>query len=312
MRSHQAEAPVRECGAKDQVSRVRALTEGAGLRRVARIILAVVALAAACGAAACARPAEPAPVPKIKPPAIKTAGVLTAGVDLGYPPFAGEDHGVRAGLDIDVAAALAERLGLKLALVGASPKDAARKLDSGVVDVVIAALPIDQSLITDVTFAGSYAVDAPVFFVAVESSRSPAPEPLTLDTLGDRRLAVQEGSASGWRMVAEFGDEGVQHFATLRLAFEALTAGQVDAVAADGIVGAYIARDLPTVRYAGQAGPAVPLGVAVRKDATELETAVREALDGLAADGVLDAVRSKWATPLPEPVIERAEETTTP
>lgn len=282
------------------------------MRRGARIVLATLVLVASCTAAACTRPTEPAPVPKVKPPLIKTAGVLTAGVDLGYPPFAGEDDGVRAGLDIDVAAALAERLGLKLALVGASPKDAARKLDSGAVDVVIAALPIDQSLITEVTFAGSYVNDAPVFFVAVEGTASPDPEPLTRDTLGDRKIAVQEGSASAWQMIAEFGDEGVQHFATLRIAFEALEAGQVDVVVADGIVGSYLARDFDTVRYAGQAGPTVPLGVAVRKDATELETLVRKELDGLAADGVFEAVRSKWATPLPEPVVERAEETTTP
>ncbi|MDH4140496.1 MAG: hypothetical protein OEV43_07985, partial [Coriobacteriia bacterium] len=50
---------------------------------------------------------------------------------------------------------------------------------------------------------------------------------------------------------------------------------------------------------AGQVEPATPVGVAVKQDATELEDAVRSALDELAAGGVMETIRTKWVGDLP-------------
>jgi polar amino acid transport system substrate-binding protein len=89
-------------------------------------------------------------------------------------------------------------------------------------------------------------------------------------------------------------------YPTLREVFEALRDGEVDAVACDAVVGAYLARDFPGVVFVEQYGPAAPVGVLVATDAQDLEVKVREALDSLAADGVLDAIRTKWVGGLPE------------
>ena len=84
-------------------------------------------------------------------------------------------------------------------------------------------------------------------------------------------------------------------------------------MAGDGLVGAYIARDLPAVRYAGQLGPASPWGVAVSADDTKLSDAVRTALDSMAGEGVLSAIRAKWAGDVPTfAVPTAADETGTP
>lgn len=275
------------------------------MRRAAAALVAAVLL---FGAAGCTpKPAEKA-TPKIAPPVVGKAGVLRAGVDLTYPPFGGADKGVNAGLDVDVAAALAERLGLTLELSSVQPSMAVSALESGTVDVVIAALPIDGELLADVTFAGSYVADGPCFFVAAEADAgtdtAAAVETLTLDTLGERAIGVQEGSASYWLVEDRLGEGTAIKFPTLREAIEALDSGTISVAIGDGMAGGYIARDFPRVRFAGQASTARPLGVAVRKDATELETAVREVLDALAADGVLDQLRSKWVTPLPELAVE--------
>ncbi|TLM80213.1 MAG: amino acid ABC transporter substrate-binding protein [Actinobacteria bacterium] len=276
-------------------------------------ILAVALLAAA----ACSPKPEAKLTPKVAPPVIGQPGVLRAGVDLGYPPFGGTDKGVNAGLDVDVAAALAERLGLTLQLVSVTPSDAVAALTSGTVDVVIAALPVDGPLLADVTFAGSYVSDGPCFFTADESApgtasaaTSVAPaavETLSIDALGERAVGVQSETASYWLLEDELGPGVAIVFPTLREALQALSEHQLAVVVADGLTASYIARDFPNVRYAGQAASAKPLGVAVAKDATGLEEAVREALDGLAADGVLDQLRSKWSTPLPELEVERTE-----
>lgn len=258
-------------------------------------VAAVLAAAVAFGGVGCGAEPEEQLQPKIAPPVIGTAGTLRAGIDLTYPPFGGTDKGIQAGLDADVAAALADRLGLRLEIVSVTPSTTVSALESATVDVVIAALPITDSLLADVTFAGTYVTDGPVLFAAGADEAT-----ITLDTLGERAVGVQEGSASFWLVEDALGEGGAVTFKTLRDAFTALREGTVGVVVADGIVGAYLARDFPEVRIAGQAAPATPLGVAVRKDATDLEAAVRGALDELAADGVLDQLRSKWATPLPE------------
>jgi len=80
----------------------------------------------------------------------------------------------------------------------------------------------------------------------------------------------------------------------------ALADGEVTAVGGDAIVGAYIAHDLEGVRYAGSLLPATPLGIAVSAENPKLADTVRLTLDGLAADGVLRAIRYKWVGGLPK------------
>ena len=235
--------------------------------------------------------------PKVAPPVIKKAGTLRVGIDLSYPPFGGVDKGKQAGHDLDVAGALAQRLGLTLAVVDVKPAEAATALTSGVVDAVFS-VPFSEAGIANVSLAGSYLTDAPAFFVATEGTASVEPS-LTVDNLGAGKIGVQEGSSAYWRLASEVGTQGAVIFPTLREAIAAADKGKVKVVAGDAIVGAYIIRDFPKIQFAGQLDSAVPLGVAVTADNTKLGDTIREALDGLAADGVLKAIRQKWVGGLP-------------
>jgi ABC-type amino acid transport substrate-binding protein len=264
-------------------------------RRLIALSLAFVLAGAVAG---CSKEPE-APVldPTIAPPVIGTAGVLRVGVDLKYPPFGGTDQGVDAGIDVDIAAAIAERLGLMLQLVSVEPGQVASALSEGRVDISLGATPITEAILADVSTAGSYLVDGPALFSVVESG-TPAPAH-TLGTLGGLRVAAQKESAAFWAIEADYGEGYVTAFDTLRAALDALAAGEVDVVAGDAAVGAYIARDFDDIRIVGQIGSATPLGVAVKKDATELEAEVRAVLDTLAAEGVLDTITRKWLGEFP-------------
>jgi ABC-type amino acid transport substrate-binding protein len=166
------------------------------------------------------------------------------------------------------------------------------------VDIALGATAITDAVLADVSTAGSYLVDGPAIF-AVETS--PAVEAtLTPNDIVGKRVGVQKESAAYWTLESDYGEGFATPYATLREAFDALKAGQIDLVVGDAAVGAYILRDYEGIRFAGQFGPAKPLGVLVRKDATELETRVRETLDALASEGVLDAIRTKWLGDLPE------------
>lgn len=285
-----------------------------GFMRFGTAIVFVFALAAM---AACAPAAQEAVMePKLAPPAITTAGVLVAGVDFEVPPYAGKDDGRKAGMDIDVAAALAEQLGLSLETVQVAPSQAATALADGTADIVLS-MPLDEASVLGATIAGTYASSGPAFFVASDdASGSPeatasadtsggtepaaAVEMLTLGSLGSLKVGAQQDSASFWLLEYELGEGTVEAFPTVRAAFDALAAGQVDVIASDALVGAYIARDFAGVRFAGQPTQATLLGVGAAVDNTELADMVQVALDKLAADGVLDAIRAKWVGELPQ------------
>jgi len=264
--------------------------------RIRRLFILCVAIAV-LAVAGCAKEAEePTVEPKIAPPVIADAGVLRAGVDLSYPPFAGVDSGVEAGLDVDIAAAIAERLGLTLQLVDVGA-DGAAAIEADDVDIALGALPITEAVLANVTFAGSYLVDGAASFSYEESSTGDVDGGITV--LSSQKVGAQRGSAGYWQLESEYGEGFTVAYDTLREAFDALVAGEVDVVIGDAAVGAYLARDYQGVVYTGQFGPGTPVGVALAKDATELEEVIRETLDALVAEGVLDTIKTKWLGSLP-------------
>lgn len=275
------------------------------MSRASRLTALLLALALIGAVTGCNKASEePELQPTITPPAIGSAGVLKVGVDLDYPPFAGTDGGAKAGIDIDVAAAIAERLGLKVELVDIKPDKMASALADGKVDIVLGGVSITDIVVADAATAGSYVVDGPGIFSLVTEGSTPAT--LTASALPGKRVGVQKSSASFWRLESDFGADFATSFDTLEKAFEALEAGELDLVVADAAVGVYMARDFDGVRFVGQYGAAQPLGVAIRKDAGELEAQVRAALDELAADGTLDAIRGKWLGDLPKLEVPQA------
>jgi ABC-type amino acid transport substrate-binding protein len=263
--------------------------------------LGAVALASGCGG----KDAGSGLKAKLATPVIVKEGVLIAAIDLSYPPFGGTDKGKKAGLDIDVASALAEKLGLKLEIMDAKPEAGAALIRGKKADVMIAALPIDRAVELDVAFAGSYVNDGPAAFSANEAT-------MTVDSLAGRTVAVQKESASWWLLAEAYGEDALIAMPTLRDALGAVASGQAEFAAGDGIVGAYLMRDFPTLRFNGQLAPAVPLGVAVGKEGPALEAAVRTALDELAAQGVLETLRRKWMGDVPRLTGASAEASATP
>lgn len=261
------------------------------LHRFGALVLAAAMVSALIG---CTPADDPAPAlePVIGPPVIGKEGVLRVGVDLDHPPYAGVDQDRKAGIDIDIASALATELGLEVEFVEVGLAEAASALAAGDVDMVMS-VPFTEAAVLELAFAGWYTETGPALFSSAEETQ-------TAQVLGGEATAVQEGSESYWDLSFSLGEDALFVTDSLREAFEALDRGDVAVVAGDALTGAYLLRDFPDLGYAGQIGPATPLGIVVAPDATDLEVAVRGALDALAAAGVLDTVRAKWVDDLPE------------
>lgn len=263
------------------------------MRRVARVALSLaVSLVLLVALSACSKDKVAETEPKVTPPAIKQEGVLLAGVDLSTPPFAGEDDGEKAGIDIDVASALAGSLGLEVEFVDVKPSEAATALAEGKVDVVLS-VPLATADLTRMSSAGTYLHDGPAFFAKVDATSSVEPT-VTLDNVDVDKFAAQKESEAYWILQQDFGPSMVKDYDSLRDAMTALAEGEVAMVAGDAIVGSYIAQDIEGVSLVGQLMDAQPVAIAVAPDNTTLSDALRESLDGMAAGGVIEAILKKW------------------
>jgi ABC-type amino acid transport substrate-binding protein/ABC-type amino acid transport system permease subunit len=115
--------------------------------------------------------------------AVLCRGRLRVGVRTNYPGFGEQRAGAWAGYEVDLARALAERLGTGLELVGVTPATRIAMLLEGRIDIVIA------------TMGHTLPRDGQVRFVRPHYYRSQT------IIIGDRRLAVKDLQDLGGRTV---------------------------------------------------------------------------------------------------------------
>jgi polar amino acid transport system substrate-binding protein len=237
--------------------------------------------------------------PKVQPPAIALEGTLRVGVDSSHAPFAGVAEGKLIGIDLDIAAALADDLGLKLEIVDIAGKDASALLADGSIDVVMgiqqgdAAAPVAAQV-------GPYLIDAPAVFAPHSANTSGG---FDLATLNGVRVASQEGSLSAWQIGELFGEDWVDAYPSLTAAFDALEAGEASYAAADAIVGSFLAvkyTDIDCVALLTDA-KGVYMGVGVSN--FELLERIQTSLRAIRDNGVLGVVINKWLGPTSAKVV---------
>ncbi len=263
------------------------------MKRLSKAVRAAVAACmafAACGAlAGCSSSEDYTPQlgsPKISSPAIGEDGTLRVGVNTNNSPLAGKSGERIIGIDVDIAAALADQLGLALEVVdvGNNGTDA---IDGGEVDVV---LGVDSTSKEDGYWMSSQYLPTGVVLFAPEGNDEPAP---TADS--DVKIAAQVSSKSAWAVTNTFGEDSLESASDLAAAFSDLGSGKVEYVASDAIIGMYAAsRQDVKVEIAALLDTAGGYCALCSKDNTELQEALGAALDDLVANGVVDVIEDKW------------------
>lgn len=249
----------------------------------------IAALSLTCVLAGCTSGEEYVPAskdPVVTSPAIGADGVLKVGVDTASAPLAGTTSESKiVGIDVDIAAALADQLGLKVEIVdvGTDPSGA---LEKGDVDIVMG---ID----TTATVSGMW--KTPEYLttaVALFSKDASAPVP-TKDDKAD--FAAQASSTSAWAATNEFGSKQVKLENDLEAVFKDLAEDKVKYAASDAIIGSYAAyadgQECSIIALLQQ-----PTGycIGVKDTNTDLQTQVDATLKNLSETGVISVISSKW------------------
>ena len=218
-----------------------------------------------------------------------TPGKLTMSTNAAFPPYEStDDNGNFVGIDIDVAAAIAEKLGLELQVDDMDFDAALLAAQNGKSDMVMAGVTVteDRQLVMD--FSDSYATGIQSIIVKEDSDiASP-------DDLADKMIGTQRGTTGYIYCSDDFGDEHVTPYDNGLTAVQALVNGQVDAVVIDNAPAKEFVEANPGLKILDTAYAEEDYAIGVAKGNTAMQNAINGALEELKNDGTLQAIVDKY------------------
>ena len=218
-----------------------------------------------------------------------TPGKLTMSTNAAFPPYEStDDNGNFIGIDIDVAAAIAEKLGLELQVDDMDFDAALLAAQNGKSDMVMAGVTVtdDRQLVMD--FSDSYATGIQSIIVKEDSDiASP-------DDLADKMIGTQRGTTGYIYCSDDFGDEHVTPYDNGLTAVQALVNGQVDAVVIDNAPAKEFVEANPGLKILDTAYAEEDYAIGFAKGNTAMLNAVNTALEELKNDGTLQAIVDKY------------------
>ncbi len=216
-------------------------------------------------------------------------GVLTVGIlsSETAPFLITASDGELTGLDVDVAYALADELGLSVKLVEVSSVTSG--LSEGC-DIVMGVSAEDAD--EQVTVVGSYAESAVGVFLKGDATTLDASD-LTSATIG------VQSSSNSQKTLMELGLTYIESdYSTLNDAFNDLDDGAVDYVACEAYAGSYLATAYSKISFAGTLDEPESIGIALAAGSS-LTSSIEQAMSTISSNGVLDIVRASWIGDLP-------------
>lgn len=216
-------------------------------------------------------------------------GVLTMGTESTFPPYEFiDENGEVAGIDAEIAAALAEKLGLELEIKDMAFDSLVPAVAGGAIDVALAGMTVDPERAEQVNFSDSYATGVQVVIVPEGS------EIASIDDLEGHTIGVQSGTTGDIYCTGDYGQENVKQFANGALAVAALANGQVDCVVIDNepakaFVAANTGLTILDTEYAVE-----DYAIAISKDNDALLEQVNAAMQELKDDGTIASIIEKY------------------
>lgn len=223
--------------------------------------------------------------PKVTDDNLVTPQTLTVGIKMSstIAPFVMQaDNSELSGLDVDLAYALGDALGLKVSFVEIS--DVGRSLGK-TCDIVLNA---KQDETTVAKIVGGYAESAAALF-----GKSTG-EPLKASNLSGKRVALQKGSISELAYKRSGLTMKPVECSNLNEAFDAVQSGKADYVLCEAYAGAYMAKPLTNITCVGTLDKPVQAGIAVASKNETLQHALEQVSSTIQGNGILQLIRSRW------------------
>ena len=233
-------------------------------------------------------PAETAPAGDYGEFTTIEEGKLIMSTNAAFPPYEMvADDGSYEGIDVEVAGAIAEKLGLELVVDDMDFDAALLAVQQNKSDIVMAGVTVTEDRQLVMNFSDSYATGVQVVIVKEGSD-------VTLDNLGEKMIGTQRGTTGYIYTSDDYGDDHVTAYDNGASAVQALINGQVDCVVidsapAEAFVAANAGLTILDTEYVTES-----YAIGVNKDNTALLDAINQALAELTADGTVQSIVDKY------------------
>ncbi len=217
-------------------------------------------------------------------------GKLVMATNACFPPYEYYDGDKIVGIDAEIAAEVASRLGLELEIQDVEFDSIITGVQAGKYDIGCAGMTVTEDRLKSVNFTTPYATGIQVIIVADGSDIADADALIA----GDYTVGVQQGTTGDIYMSDEVGDDRVERFNKGADAVLALTNGQVDAVVIDNepanaFVEANEGLVILDTPYAVE-----DYAMCLNKDNEELLNKINDALKAMTDDGTIAAIIEKY------------------
>ncbi len=217
------------------------------------------------------------------------AGKLTMSTNAAFPPYEmTTDNGDFEGIDIEVAGAIAKKLGLELQVDDMDFAAALLAAQNGKSDIVMAGVTVTDERQKVMDFSDTYAEGIQSIFVPEDSDIAPA------DDLTGKASGTQRGTTGYIYCTDDFGEDNVIAYDDGLTAVQALNNGQVDAVVIDNEPAKAYVESNPGLKILDTSYAEEDYAIGMNKSNTALLEAVNAALEELKADGTLQAIVDKY------------------
>ena len=218
-------------------------------------------------------------------------GKLTMGSDTSYPPFESMEGSKPVGFDVEIAQAIAKKLGVTLDVISTAWDGIIPGLKTKKYDIIMSAMTITPDRQKQITFSDPY-IDSDQSIAVANNSTIKSQADLKgkvvgvqIDTTG--QFKAEEIKKAG-------GLKEIQKFDTIMVAFEALEQGKVDAIINDYPVYMYISGKRGKTNVITKIKTNEQYGIGVRKDNTDLLKSINGALKTIRDDGTYTTIYKTW------------------
>lgn len=224
-----------------------------------------------------------------------TDGTLTVGTSPDYPPFENLENGEYVGLDIEIAKAVAQEMGLECEFKTQQfdtilPSVAA----GGQVDMGISGITVDPERAEQVDFSDTYYIDDQAIAAMKGGSITAENATEALNAEGVV-IAVQSGTTGETYVQENFPNATVQAYGNSTDCFAAMQAGQAVAVCTNkAVVEKMLADAYTDAEVVLSVATGEEYAIALSKDNPELTKAVNEALAKLQENGTIDELVTQY------------------
>ncbi len=252
--------------------------------KILAVLLAAVTVLALCACGS--KDAEPSES------GLKTVseGKLTMSTNAAFPPYEmTDDDGNIIGIDAEIAAAIAEKLGLELQIDDMDFDAAQLAAQNGKSDMVMAGLTVNDERKNVMDFSDTYATGVQVVIVKEGSD-------ITLDNLGDCMIGTQRATTGNIYCTDDYGEDHVVAYDDGITAVQALINGQVDCVVIDNAPAKSFVEANPGLVILDTEYVTEDYAIGFGKNNTALVEAVNGALKELIEDGTVQKILDKYIT----------------